>query len=48
MRGDWAKVYAYDGRQVEALEGLKKTQGMFQDMGMDYWLGKAQEALARL
>ncbi len=24
------------------------AETMFQDMGMDYWLGKAQEALARL
>jgi hypothetical protein len=24
------------------------AEGMFQQMGMDYWLGKAQEALTRL
>jgi hypothetical protein len=24
------------------------AETMFQEMGMDYWLGKAQEALARL
>ncbi len=31
-----------------ALQYLKKAESMFQEMGMDYWLGKAQEALARL
>ncbi len=36
------------GRKEEALEHLKKAETMFQDMGMDYWLGKTQEVLARL
>jgi class 3 adenylate cyclase/tetratricopeptide (TPR) repeat protein len=42
------EVHAELGRREEALENLKKAEGMFQDMGMDYWLGKAQEALARM
>jgi tetratricopeptide (TPR) repeat protein len=42
------ELYAESGRKEEALQNLKKAEGMFQDMGMDYWLGKAQEALARL
>ena len=42
------EVYAESGRREEALENLKKAETMFQEMGMDYWLGKAQEALARL
>lgn len=42
------EVYAESGRNEEALENLKKAEGMFGDMGMDYWLAKAQEALARL
>ncbi|MGO9566603.1 MAG: adenylate/guanylate cyclase domain-containing protein [Desulfomonilaceae bacterium] len=42
------EVYAESGRREEALETLKKAEGMFQEMGMDYWLGKAQEALGRL
>ena len=29
-------------------QNLKKAEGMFRYMGMDYWLGKAQETLARL
>jgi class 3 adenylate cyclase/tetratricopeptide (TPR) repeat protein len=42
------EVYAESGRKEEALQNLKKAETMFQEMGMDYWLGKAQEALARL
>jgi tetratricopeptide (TPR) repeat protein len=42
------EVYAEADRREEALQNLKKAEGMFQEMGMDYWLGKAQEALARL
>ncbi|MGO9566845.1 MAG: adenylate/guanylate cyclase domain-containing protein [Desulfomonilaceae bacterium] len=42
------EVYAESGRREEALETLKKAETMFQEMGMDYWLVKAQEALARL
>ena len=42
------EVYAESGRREEALETLKKAEGMFRDMGMDYWLGKAQEALAKI
>jgi hypothetical protein len=42
------EVYADAGRPEEALENLKKAEGMYREMGMDYWLGKAQEALARL
>ena len=42
------EVYAASGRQKEALENLKKAETMFREMGMDYWLAKAQEALANL
>ena len=42
------EVYAESGRREEALENLKKAETMFREMGMDYWLVKAQEALARL
>ncbi|MGO9569407.1 MAG: adenylate/guanylate cyclase domain-containing protein [Desulfomonilaceae bacterium] len=42
------EVYAESGRREEALTNLKKAETMFQEMGMDYWLGKAQEVLARL
>jgi class 3 adenylate cyclase/tetratricopeptide (TPR) repeat protein len=42
------EAYAVSGRKEEALENLKKAESMFQEMGMDYWLGKAQEELKRL
>ncbi len=42
------EVYAESGRKEEALENLKKAGAMFREMKMDYWLTKAQEALAKL
>jgi hypothetical protein len=30
------------------VENLKEAEGMFQGMGMDYWMDKSQEALRRL
>ena len=41
------EVYAESGRLEEASANLKKAEAMFQEMGMDYWLGKAREALTR-
>ena len=32
----------------KAIETLKIAEGMFPEMGMDYWLGKAQEGLVLL
>jgi tetratricopeptide (TPR) repeat protein len=43
-----AELQADAGRKDEARENLKKAEGMFQGMGMDYWLGKTQEALATM
>jgi hypothetical protein len=42
------EVYADTGQQDKALENLKKAEGAFQTMGMDYWLARTQEALGRL
>ena len=42
------ELYADAGRKEEALENLKKAEGMFREMGMDYWLDKTQELLALL
>ncbi|MBW2118436.1 MAG: AAA family ATPase [Deltaproteobacteria bacterium] len=42
------KLYSDAGQWEKALENLKKAEGMFQEMGMDYWLGKTQEVLAAL
>jgi class 3 adenylate cyclase/tetratricopeptide (TPR) repeat protein len=36
------------GRQDEALKNLYKAEGMFQEMGMDYWFHKTQVSLKRL
>ena len=42
------ELYADAGQREDALENLKKAEGMYQEMGMDYWLGKTQEVLGRL
>jgi tetratricopeptide (TPR) repeat protein len=41
-------VYAESGRPKEALEPLKKAEAMFQEMGMDYYLGRTREILGKL
>jgi tetratricopeptide (TPR) repeat protein len=40
------ELNASSGRIEEAIEHLRKAEAMFREMGMDYWLGKAQSALA--
>ncbi len=42
------ELYLNGGKREKAKDNLKKAEGMFQEMGMDYWLGKAQEFLATL
>jgi tetratricopeptide (TPR) repeat protein len=42
------ELYANAGQNDKALEALKKAEAEFKDMGMDYWLKKAQDALARV
>jgi class 3 adenylate cyclase/tetratricopeptide (TPR) repeat protein len=42
------ELYANAGQKEKALENLKRAETMFQEMGMDYWLGRAQEDLAVL
>ncbi len=42
------ELYADRGQTEKALENLKKAEGMFQRMGMDYWLAKTQEVLGKL
>jgi tetratricopeptide (TPR) repeat protein len=42
------ELYADTGQRKKALDNLKKAKGMFQEMGMDYWLDKTQEVLERL
>jgi len=42
------QLYLNAGEKDKAIDNLKKAEGMFQEMGMDYWLGKAREGLAGL
>ena len=40
--------YLDTGEKEKAMETLKEAETMFEEMGMDYWLGKAQEVLGKL
>ena len=42
------ELYANTCQSEKALDFLEKAEGMFQDMGMDYWLRRTQEVLARV
>ncbi len=42
------ELYTRLGRRDQASQDLRRAESMFHEMGMDYWLGKAQEALANL
>ena len=42
------ELYADSGQKEKALESLKKAESIFEEMGMDYWLGKTHDILARL
>jgi class 3 adenylate cyclase/tetratricopeptide (TPR) repeat protein len=42
------ELYGNRGQPDEAFKNLKKAEGMFQEMGMDYWLDKTQEILERV
>jgi tetratricopeptide (TPR) repeat protein len=42
------ELYADTSQTEKALEALKAAEVEFKDMGMDYWLRRTQEALARI
>ena len=42
------ELYADTGSKEKALENLKRAKGMFQEMGMDYWLGETRKIVGRL
>jgi len=42
------ELYADTGQREKALETLKRAEGMFQEMGMDYWLHRTQKVLERV
>ena len=42
------EFYVQRGLGKDALENLKKAEGMFQEMGIEYWLSKTRESLGKL
>jgi tetratricopeptide (TPR) repeat protein len=42
------ELYADTGQKDKALETLKTAEKLFQEMGMDYWLGRTQKVMGRL
>jgi tetratricopeptide (TPR) repeat protein len=42
------EFYLDASEKEKALENLKEAEGLFQEMEMEYWLEKSQEALAKL
>jgi tetratricopeptide (TPR) repeat protein len=42
------ELYLNVGEQEKAKDNLKKAEGMFQDMGMDYWLGRTYAVYTEL
>jgi class 3 adenylate cyclase/tetratricopeptide (TPR) repeat protein len=43
-----SELYVDTDQREKAMETLKKAEGMFQEMGMEYWLRKTQEVLERV
>ncbi len=41
------ELYADNGQKKDALEYLKKAEDNFREMGMDYWLARTRELLAK-
>ena len=42
------KLYADTGQTAKALQALEKAEVAFEEMGMDYWLQRAQDVLAKV
>jgi len=42
------ELYADIGKKEKAMENLKKAQGMYQEMEIDYWPDKVKEVLNKL
>jgi class 3 adenylate cyclase/tetratricopeptide (TPR) repeat protein len=42
------ELYADAGKKEKALENLKKAEGLFQEMGMNYWLDRTKKILETL
>ena len=41
------ELYANAGQKEKAIENLNKAEGLFQEMGMDYWLDRTRALLTR-
>jgi tetratricopeptide (TPR) repeat protein len=42
------EFYLDAGQKEKALKNLKEAESLFQEMGMDYWLGRTREMLGKL
>ena len=42
------EFYAHAGRKEDSLKLLKQAEGLFQEMGMNYWLGRTKNILESL
>jgi tetratricopeptide (TPR) repeat protein len=42
------ELYAHAGQREKARENLQKAEAMYQEMGMDYFLRRTQNELAKL
>ena len=42
------ELYAGSGKEKKAAENLRRAEQMFQEIGMDHWLGKTKKILERL
>ena len=42
------ELYADTGQKEKALETLNKAEGMFRQMGMDYWVARTEKVLEKL
>jgi tetratricopeptide (TPR) repeat protein len=42
------KLYSHAGQKEKALENLKKAEGLYHEMGMDYWLARTRKVLERV
>ena len=42
------ELYAHAGRKEESLKNLKQAESLFQEMGINYWLGRTKKILETL
>jgi hypothetical protein len=42
------ELYAHAGRKEESLKNLKQAEGLFQEMGINFWLDRTKKILETL